>query len=508
MSAVALLFSRKFAFLTRSLLLVTGYDTRRKEFSERLYGLYVLFIMGGVALLLLSYAVTTVAAGVAHLPLASQNLSPLFFAGLGFWLALTPWKAQRSYDLYRFSLPDLDFLSNAPLSPALIGVAWFAKSLFTRWGGIFVLACGIIASALSIAAGRSDLVGLALGACSGAAFFVVVSALLWVLGLLRYQPVPLLPRWAGYGLTLAAVGGVVLLLLAPPFRFVLWPAWLASSLITGTAGSLAAFALAGLLATAAASVFALFLVSRNVLLAPAFEEGRLGGQLRRSGGSGTSGMDDPRVQVTLARKLARGQSVAVDRPTRPDSPTGPIGALLYKQKLRLQHLSPFQAFMSISSLLGLGVAVASGLASASRLHLPFEVVGLGVLIANFSLIRFGISIVRGDLAHIDFFVGWPISRNRLLLYNALMGFGPPLVSGELALLVAAPWLPASYGTWLWLAIWPVLALVTAAVAMLELKYLLRKWPATPETLPDLGPASLAVASVVWLAAVLYAPLLL
>lgn len=503
MSAIALLFSRKFAFLTRYLLLATGYDTKRREFSERIYGLYVLFLLGGIGLVLLSYAVTTLAAGLVLLPLASQSFSALFFAALALWLAVTPWLAQRSYDLYRFSLSDLDFLSNAPLSPSLIAVAWFVKSLFTRWSGIFVLACSLLASALSIAAKRSDLLGLFIGAAVGATFFVLVSASMWVLGLLRYQPVPALRPIMGYGLTLVGVALVVLLVLAPPYRFLLWPAWLGASLLTSAQAEwLIVPSLAVLLATAALAVFALFMVSRTVLLAPAFEEGKLGGQLRRSSGMGAAGMDDPRVQVQLARKLARGQNVAADRPTRAGIFTGPLGALLHKQGLRLSRLSPIQGFMSVSSLLGLGIALASGLATASRERLPFEVVGVGVLLANFSLIRFGVSVALGDLAHIDFFVGWPLSRNRLLMYDALLGFGPPLVSGELALLVAAPWLPASTGVWLWLALWPALVLVTALASMLELQYLLRKWPATPETLPSLGPLSVSLASAIWMGAVL------
>src|SRR5205085_7252304 len=140
--------------------------------------------------LMLSWAVVTVAEQLPLLHMKAEFFYSLLFPGMALWLAITPWLAQRSYDLYRFSLADLDFLCDSPIRAPIVAVCWFLKALFTRWNGILVLGCGILASSLSIAAKNNDILGLAYGLLAGAGFVVVANAALWLLGLLRYRPLP------------------------------------------------------------------------------------------------------------------------------------------------------------------------------------------------------------------------------------------------------------------------------------------------------------------------------
>lgn len=506
MSTLTFLFARKLSYVTRYLLLVTGYDARKRDFSERVYGLYVLLLVAGLGLAVLGYAVTIISAVLKFGNLPADALYRPAFLLLGLWLASSPWRAPRAYDLYRFSLSDLDFLSNAPIPPTLVSMAWFAKSLFNRVSAILVLAFAILGSSWAAAMGANNVLGLIAGAFAAVAFYIITTALLWIMGLLRYREHSAYRPLLSYALALVIALVTIGALVFPPAQYIIWPAWSAADLFVGDAlgDSGALLGLMGmLLVTAILGVVGVYIAARRSLLAPAFEEGILGGQLRRSVGSvGMSGMDDPRVQVNLARKLAQGHNIATTQPVKASVLTGPVGALLYKQGLRLSRMSRWQAFVSVSSLLGLGAVLALGVAQFSIQRLPFEVSGLAVTVGNFWLIRFGIATLRGDLSHIDFFTGWPLSRGALMAYDTALGFGMPLLSGELVLLLAGV-LGVGWGVlWLWLLIWPLLVAVTALAAALELTYLLRKWPATPDTLPDLGLASLLVAGLVWLSAVL------
>jgi hypothetical protein len=111
--------------------------------------------------------------------------------------------------------------------------------------------------------------------------------------------------------------------------------------------------------------------------------------------------------------------------------------------------------------------------------------------------------MRSDLAHADFFTNWPISRHTLMLYDAFLGFAPSMLAGAVALLLAGLLGGGWQAIWPWLLLWPLLVAVTALAATIEMRLRLRTWPATPETVPDLGPASLTAAGLVWLAVALY-----
>jgi hypothetical protein len=127
-------------------------------------------------------------------------------------------------------------------------------------------------------------------------------------------------------------------------------------------------------------------------------------------------------------------------------------------------------------------------------------------LANFLLIRLGMSTLLGDLGYLDFYVGWPLSRLRMMIYDAAGGFALPTLSGEIALIVAG-FAGADWGVvGLWLALWPMLMAASALTSLMELQFTLRKWPATRDTLPESnGPLVVLIASLVWLAAVLFGP---
>jgi hypothetical protein len=492
---ILFLFRRKFFYSARFALLVTGYDIKRRDFVEELYGLYVAIILAGWVVLMAGFAVTSLAQSIAtvHLPVSGLQ-TPLFF-GLALWLAITPWLAQRSYDLYRFSLADLDFLSSAPLRPSLVAVFWFFKSLLTRLNGAVVLGFGVLAGAIGQISGRGDLLGLVTGVFAAGAFVVTAFALLWVLCLLRYRPIPAFGAVQGYALSALLVVPLVML---PARETLFWPASLVSGLVAapGAGSDWLSWASGVLVATALLGVAALWLVARGTLLAPAFEEGRLGGQLRRSAGGLAA--SDARVQAGLERRLARGGSFAGS--LAGEVSQGVLSVLWLKQKLRLSRMPVSQLLISTIVPVLLGALVAATMLFLPRVAMRVEILAPAAFFACFALIRSGIAVLRADFAHIDFFVGMPVSRLHLAIYDTFAGFVLPLIGGEAAVLGFFPTIGLSL-TLLWLLAWPLLIAATAALALLDFLRLLKKWPATPETLPEVGPAPMIAAAVIWLLAV-------
>ncbi len=485
MRAIFFLFRRKAFYWARFALLFTGYDIKRRDFMEELYGVYVAFIMVGWLLVMAGMAVTTVAQPLAKSPLGATALqSPLFY-GMAAWLATTPWLAQRSYDLYRFSLSDLDFLSGAPFRPPLVAAWWFVKSLFSRWNGAIILALGILAGAEGQNNGTGDLLGLAVGIAGSVVFIAVVSALVWLMGLLRYRPTPAFGAMPGYALSLLAFG---VLFALPVSRQIFYPAWLASSLVAGqpSAPGGAMWALGALSAMALAGLVGIVLVSGGTLLAPAFEEGRLGGQLRRAAGLSAASASASRAG---SRRAATTRDMA-------GSSEGVLSALFLKQRLRLARL-PFMQLMGATVAPALlGAAMSLVMLSLPMITTRIEVLAPAAFFACFALIRSGVTVLRNDFTHIDFFAGWPISRRRLAIYDTLMGFVLPLLGGEVALLGAMPFAGAP-PVLLWAVLWPLLVAVSAVAGIADFMWQLRKWPATPETLPEAGPVPIVAASVAW-----------
>jgi hypothetical protein len=414
---------------------------------------------------------------------------------MALWVAVTPWLAQRSYDLYRFSLADLDFLSSSPLRPSVVALFWFFKSLLTRWNAGVVLGLGVIAGAVGQISGRGDLLGLVTGVFAAALFVVIVFALVWVMGLLRYRPLPAFGAVQGYALSTLLL---VALFVLPAREILFWPASLASGLVAapGATPGWLSWASGVLVSIAVLGIVVLWLVARSTLLAPAFEEGRLGGQLRRSAGGLAS--SDARVQASLEHRLARGGSLAGSLAR--EASQGTLSALWLKQRLRFSRMPVSQLLISTVVPVLLGALVASTMLFLPRVAMRIEILAPAAFFACFALIRSGVAVLRADFAHIDFFVGWPLSRRNLAIYDTFAGFILPLIGGEAQVLGLIPviGLPSAL---VWLLAWPLLIAATAAVALLDFLRLLRKWPATPETLPEVGPAPMIAAAVVWLLAV-------
>lgn len=510
MDAVRFLFQHKITKFVRKASLYVGYETGSQQLSERLYGLYITAFLVGWVVLVLGWAVVTISGSLAAIRLSPSVVETPLFLGLGGWLALIPARAYRSYDLYRFQSADVDFLSNMPFSARLVTLTWFVKSLFRLQVGAFILVGGVIGSSISYSQHGNDWLGLALGLAAGASFILIAVALLWLLALQKYKPVNLQPgkqsfRFVGsYGSTLIALG---LLVVLPWTRLLFWPASLTSWLVVGrvvNAGNSGqpVLALLGLLLTVAVVVLGVWLVAGRILLTPAFEEGRLGGQLRLAASSGSEVLSEARLQLYLSRKFAKTNSKSKSRSLVKARLQGPFGSLLYKQWVRLNRLPVWQLAATTLTLILIGGGTALALAYLAQSSGLIVIVIQVVAFANWSLLRLGVANLRRELAHYDFLVGWPLNRLRLMAYCLLLGFSLPLLSGEIALIVAGFNGLASRLVALWLLIWPLLLSCSALIALLDFQRLVSKWSGTVETVPNLAIRVVIFAGLVWLAMLL------
>jgi hypothetical protein len=118
--------------------------------------------------------------------------------------------------------------------------------------------------------------------------------------------------------------------------------------------------------------------------------------------------------------------------------------------------------------------------------------------ANLLLLGRGVAMLRRELAHPEFFAGWPASRRQMLAYHLLPGFGLPLLCGEVVLLLAGATV-LGWGLVLpWLVLWPLLMAANGVIVLLDFERMLRRWPATAETVPNVGPVVLVAVVVVWI----------
>lgn len=506
MSALFLLFERKFTSTIQDFYNIVGYEPDRKELSEHLYALYLVVILVGWVLAMLGWAAFTVSGFLGNLKLPPATVSTLLFYGLALWLILIPLLASGGYDLHRFSLGDLYFLSNAPYSPALVALFWFAKSLWKPAIGLFGLVCGILASSFSYLAGINDWLGFALGLVSGLAFTLTVMALRWVLALRRYRPKPGFQPVVGYSLTVIGFG---LLVLFPWSQVLFWPASLASYLIVGrTAHELilggTGVALALLLLTVVALIGLLYWTARSTLLAPAFEEGRLGGQLRLATGSGGDG-GEARLQYYLTRKFSTRHSQIQPASLKKALLIGVAGTLFYRQLVRLKRLPPYQLIGTSLIMLFGGASVAAGFVRLSQPGSPLALMIQLSFFANYGLLRLGTTILRRELGYIALWVDWPVSRFRFMLNALLLNFGLPFLSGETGLLLSGAGGMDWEVVFPWLLLWPLLLALDVVVVLIIFQFRLKKWPATPETVPKVGAGVVAITGLLWLLAVAFGP---
>jgi hypothetical protein len=503
MSALFLLFRCKLANQTRDAFNIVGYDPGRKEVSEHLYAVYLIIILGFWVLAMLAWASFTLSGILKTLALPPATVETLLFFGLALWLVLTPIIAYRSYDLHLFSLADLYFLSNSPYSPATVGLVWFGKALLRWQMGVFVLACGILASSFSYVAESNDWLGFGLGLLAGATFILIANGLRWGLGLLRYRKKWRFGMWVAYPLTTLAF---LLLVAAPWARVVFWPATLTAYLVVGRT-ALVGFSLlaaTGLLLTGVALVAGFYALARTTLLAPAFEEGRLGGQVRLASSAGSEAAGEARLQYHLTRKFSQKSLQGGVKNLKSARFSGVVGALFYRQWLRFKRLPPGQRVLSVFVLFG-GAGIAAALTRLGQPGGSFVLLLQLSFFTNYGLLNLGTSLLRRELGHIDFWTAWPTTRLRFMLVALIMGFGLPLVSGEIGLLLAGlsglGWGIAG----LWFLLWPLLLLADVMLALVVIQRQLKKWAVTLDKIPKTGVGTVIMAGLVWLIAISSGP---
>ncbi len=504
MSGLLFMFRRKFSNSIQDAYNILGYQPEEKELSERLYGVYIVVILLGWLLAMLGWASFTVSNVLRGLALPPSAIDDSIFFALALWLVLTPGLAFRSYNLYRFSLADIDLLSNMPVPPALVAVGWFIRSLWNVGLGIFVLVCAILGGSFSYLAQQNDWLGFALALASGVSFALLLSALRWTLALLRYRPGRSFRALVAYGLSIVGFG---LLVLLPQARYLFWPASLTSYLVVGhttSANDLTALAgaMAGLLGTTIVVLVAMYLVARKTLLAPAFEGGRIGAQLRQSQEISAG---EARLQRYLSRRTAKQANQTSAKNLQGAKLIGTTGTLLYRQLVRLTRLPPYQVLWNAFRLVGSGAVTAFLLAWLSQPNQSFAIILQVIFFANYLLMTLGTGLLRRELGYFSFWASWPVTRQRYMLDTLVLGFGLPALSGEVVLLVAG----ASVLGWgvvgLWLLLWPLLISVNGLVALLIYQYQLKKWPATPETVPKTGIGTVIIVGLIWLAVAFFGP---
>lgn len=497
MNALTLLFERKIERLRRLAYMYVGYESDSEEVSEKLYGVYIVILLAGAGLFMLAWVVVNVGKFLALFDIPLQPLYQLVFVGLALWLVLLVFRAVNTYDLQQFELSDLDLLCQVPLSTGLINLVWWVKSLFKRTIGAFILICAIISSTATYLSHGNDILALVVGGLAAALFIVVCSGLRWTLGLLRYLPRGHLNPIFGYGLAAA----LLVLAFTPYAQFIFWPASLAGWLLVGRATdenlTLTSAALAGMLVMTGLGVLAIHRLGRASRLAPAMEEGSLGGRFRLAAKVDRASASEAALLFHLGRRLQSGRSTFRRRKTGSDFWTGPARTVVFRQLLRLGRLPVTKLLPGGALAVGIGVVSALGLAILTYLDAPFILQIQVIFFASWVLMRCGITPLRRELAHPDILVNWPVSRLQMTIYYLVIGFFVPLVSGEAALGLA-------FFTGLdkgllsnWLLVWPVLVAVSYIIALAFFKHGLGRWSGNPLEVPNAGPLAVILCGAVW-----------
>jgi hypothetical protein len=297
----------------------------------------------------------------------------------------------------------------------------------------------------------------------------------------------------------------VLLVFFPWSRVGFWPATFTADLVVGrtVVTGFSALAALGLGLTGLGLVAALYAVARTTRLAPAFEEGRLGGQVRLASSADREAAGEVRLQYYLTRKFARRGLEVEARSLKNARFKGVIGALLYHQWLRFKRQPSGQRLLNLFVVLG-GAGIAAALTRLEQPGGSFILLLQLSFFTNYGLLNLGTRLLRRELSHIDFWTNWPTNRRRFMLVALLMGFGMPLISGEIGLVLLGLG-EISWMAGLWLLLWPLLLLIDVLLALLVIQRQLKKWAATLDNIPTTGVGTVTIAGLVWLLALSNGP---
>lgn len=497
MNALMLLYERKIERLRRFAYMYIGYEADSQAVSEKLYGVYIVLLLSGAGLFMLAWIVVNIGKVLSLFALPLQPLTQLVFTGMALWLVWGVFRAANTYDLQQFELSDLDFLSQAPLSTGLINLVWWVKSFFKRSIGAFVLVCAIVSSTASYLSLGNDILALVIGGVSAALFIVVSSGLRWTLGLWKYLPVPCPHPIFGYAIALA----LLVLAFTPYANFIFWPATLASWLLVGRAVSenttWTVLALAGMILMTLLGLVVIWWLGRAGRLAPALEEGSLGGRFRLAAKVDKASAGEAALLYHLGRRLQSGRGGFRTRQARSDFWLGPLRTVAFRQVLRLERLPVTKLLPGVALAVGSGAVAAFGLVVLRQLNASWVVVVQVIFLANWVLLRAGTTSLRRELSHPDLLVNWPVSRLQFSIYYLVFGFAAPLVSGEVALLLAFFAGLDKTILYNWLLLWPVLVAATFVIALGFFKRGLAKWSGNPLEVPTAGPLALIMGGATW-----------
>ncbi|MBN9391335.1 MAG: hypothetical protein J0I20_25115 [Chloroflexi bacterium] len=497
MNALLLLYERKIERLRRLAYMYVGYDSGSTDVSEKLYGVYIVILLGLGGLFMLAWIVVNIGKVLSIFTVPLQPFSQLVFTGMALWLVWLVFRSANTYDLQQFELSDLDFLSQSPLSTGLITLVWWVKSFFKRTIGGFVLVCAIVSSTASYLSKGNDILALVIGGASATLFIIVSGGLRWVLGMWKYIPVRRPHPIFGYAVALA----LLVLVFTPYAPYIFWPATLTSWLLVGRAldenATLTLLALGGMLLMVLAGVLILWRQGRASRLAPALEEGSLGGRFRLAAKVDKASAGEAALLYHLGRRLQSGRGAFKARQAQADFWRGPVLTILLRQGLRLQRLPVTKLLPGVALAVGTGAIAALGLVVLRQLNASLIVQIQVIFLVNWVLLRAGVGGLRRELSHPDMLVNWPVSRLRFSIYYLVLGFITPLVSGEVVLFLALLTGLDKTILYSWQVLWLVLVVVNFVVTLGFFKRGLAKWSGNPLDVPNAGPFALILCGVAW-----------
>src|SRR6476659_8147346 len=98
MNALMLLYERKIERLRRFAYMYIGYEADSKDVSEKLYGVYIVILLGLGTLFMLAWVVVNIGKILSLFTIPLQPFSQLVFTGMSLWLVWVVFRASNTYD--------------------------------------------------------------------------------------------------------------------------------------------------------------------------------------------------------------------------------------------------------------------------------------------------------------------------------------------------------------------------------------------------------------------------